>query len=431
MFSLNIKKPSPKPVSMTPLVEYKLSERETIPVRKKDKTTVNVPVSDLSQFFNISMTQGIVYQSQHAAVVEKLKVALHPSPQSEALKVKAFLQNPQNYFTIAHINDVCGYGLIANRDIPKGTVVGIYSGEMLVRTAEEKDGASLDERAYDMGLADNITIDNKVYSFSMRAHKHGDLTRFAPHAPSRGTVLPLGNIDGSQVLTANMEYPLAIIDGKPVRYYVTTEDIKKGQPMLINYGEGYWKRRGNPALFVRKNNQIYTAYYNNQTMQYALSNEVVFAEPLEQKAEMMRVVKGSATRNVQVTQVVVKPKPEVKPEINTLGQVSQQRSTSSVAQALASPSSPSRQALQPPPPSQQSPRYTSNVAQVLADARRAIGASPLAQPKRVRFQSPKRPAVSSVHPRASTLQCSWVNSLRSSDFFVPSLDLPSSSFRLK
>ncbi|GEM_PF-5691815 len=235
--------------------------------------------AEFNQEFGVNLAFGIFYQEQDERLLNTSLRGLKDTP--DAAKVRNFLNNPKHYFDVQYMTTKMGYGLVANQDIPEGTVVGIYSGELVDNPDTSIE--TLNERAYDMGYVGN---------FNLRANKTAGLERFAPHCPSYTDVVFGTKLDKTieldKVVTANMNYPLAIVDGKPIRYYVTTEAIKKGDFCRINYGMGYWTRRGKPDLLVRGLNSYKIAAYSSAKDKYFFTNENISYPAEERKEEKIQ-----------------------------------------------------------------------------------------------------------------------------------------------
>lgn len=281
-----------------PLLEYKFQEQEQIVVRHKDQAPQTISAENYNQLFGVSLSHGVFYDRRYEDEIRALLAkcsALTYLYQDQNHQLKKFLDKPKSYFSICYLNEICGYALVANEDIPAATVVGTYSGLLAIEHPVLKGLLPLSERAYDMGLGDlsPIELDGVSYRLTLRAKKYSDLTRFAIHLPTRKELEELeqagllGSIKSKDVLTENITYPLAVYQGVPVRYYQTTKAIRKGELVGISYGNGYWQNRGRPCLLIRETGSadFRIAYFNKETNRYFLSKESVTTQEKKRPVE--------------------------------------------------------------------------------------------------------------------------------------------------
>jgi hypothetical protein len=260
-----------------PFFEYKFPDKEYVFVQKKGQLRQAMTADEYNRQFNVSLQHGVFYESKQADRAKIVKEAMLQKTdqyQKNNQKLSTYLKNPKNYFSVCHLDDTCGYGLVANEYIPAGTVVGTYSG-MLVMREENEDIAPLVERAYDMGYGQlsPIIYKDKKYYITLRAENVSDITRFAIHLPTQTEVWNLQHqlepdIDAKNILTANIDFPVAIIDGAPIHYYVTTKSIQKGEVAGISYGSTYWNSRDKPHLLIREVECLRIAAFNKEFAQY-------------------------------------------------------------------------------------------------------------------------------------------------------------------
>lgn len=267
------------------LVEFKPVESSTI-VELKDKPPKSLSSVNYNALFGVNLTHGICYNTAYKDTIQLLRAKLAGQNSSNAAEVKAYLNNPQSYFSVRYINTTCGYGLVANKDIPINTVVGIYSGELIIYPADYKEAASSEERAYDMSVY-KTDLNGKRYSLTLRAKNYSDIMRFAIHAPSTAECneLPLADIPKKAVLTSKMIYPFAICDGIPLRYFKTIVSVKKGELVPISYGSGYWSNRGQPNLFVECKEGIKIAKFLPTKDCYKLTDELLPSSTIAPKRD--------------------------------------------------------------------------------------------------------------------------------------------------
>jgi hypothetical protein len=257
--------------------EYEFHDKEYVFVQKQGQLRQPMAADEYNREFNVSLQHGVFYESKHADRAEIVKqVMLKKTHQYKKnnQQLSTYLKNPKNYFSVCHLDNTCGYGLVANEYIPASTVVGTYSG-MLVMREENEDSAPLAERAYDMGYGQlsPVIYKDKKYYITLRAQNVSDITRFAIHLPTPAEVSTLAlqlepSIDAGNILTANIEFPVAVIDGAPIHYYVTTKPIHKGEVAGISYGANYWNNRDKPHLLIREANCLRIAAFNKEVVQY-------------------------------------------------------------------------------------------------------------------------------------------------------------------
>lgn len=117
---------------------------------------------------------------------------------------------------IMHYNQKCGYGIFASNDIPKGHIIGEYTG--IVRRHNFSRIKSDYEYAWGFPPPTKLIIDGKDAA---------NFTRFINH-----------NDDN------NVEMIYIPFEGRWHLAYIAKKEIKKDQQLLANYGSPYWKGRG-------------------------------------------------------------------------------------------------------------------------------------------------------------------------------------------
>jgi hypothetical protein len=262
---------------VAPLFEYKFPQTEYVFVQRPDQPRQPMSVKEFNQCFGTSLVHGVFYDTRQADLIQKIQAIAAASSASYVFQneqLQTYLKNPKNYFSVCYINETCGYALVANEDIPAETVVGTYSGLLVVRRDSE-DMVPRSERDYDMGYSDlsPMQLDDEKFYLTLRAKHYSDITRFAIHLPTATELSAMKDqldpsINVRKVMTANIQYPLATIDGVPIRYYLPTEPIKKGGIAGISYGVGYWINRGKPHLLVREHDRIHVASYDIESQRY-------------------------------------------------------------------------------------------------------------------------------------------------------------------
>jgi hypothetical protein len=281
----------------TNLLPKPIPNPEYILIQDENQKSHKMSIPEFEREFKMNFAQGIFYDTSNAknkALIETI-VATWSShemtSQARDEAVKNFINAPPHYFSLCYLNNLCGFTLVANQDIPARTVVGIYSGEIVTKPSLAGAQFALDDKIYDMSVSynANVTVNGIAYTTSFRAKDYGDLTRFAVHLPTAVDVEMLvrnGELSpalGAKVLTVNMDYNIANINGIPVRFYETLCEIKKNQVAGINYGSGYWARRGHPSLLVcpdeKEYNKIQISQYDSNEQKYIPNEKIITINP--------------------------------------------------------------------------------------------------------------------------------------------------------
>lgn len=256
------------------LMEYKPKKKdEYITVKYDNRVVISFSRELFNKRFGFTLTYGVFYTQNRSLKADRILGSYLESHQSYstpgASEVKKFLDDPQNFFDLRYINKKCAFAITMNKSALLGTITDLYCGELIYWESSLND--SLEDTVYDMSVTSNIRV---------RAKDYGSLSRFAIHAPSKKKVpqLPLGSIDPSHVVTNNHTFTLELHEGKPVHAFRTTRGVNKGELVTIDYGDGYWKRRGWPCLFVKKpsSSLTYIANYSNDTGTYVTDRTKYF-----------------------------------------------------------------------------------------------------------------------------------------------------------
>jgi uncharacterized protein len=116
-----------------------------------------------------------------------------------------------------------GKGLFTDSDIPKGTEIVEYRGELIPwSTAEERIAKGYE--GYVFYISDKLCID--AY-FTPK-----ELARYANDAKG------FGRVDG---LRNNSQYIIKRRDGTRKVFIVASRTIKAGSEILVDYGNDYWR----------------------------------------------------------------------------------------------------------------------------------------------------------------------------------------------
>jgi hypothetical protein len=302
--------------ALKPFIEYKLPSNEVLFQKAGAPYAAPISYAEYNAHCNVNMAHGIFYQPAHQKLVDEL--VNHPRLQGSFFshRAKNFLNDPKNYFAVRYVNRVCGNALIASTFAKKGFPIGVYSSELIFKPYGEAETLSLEARAYDMGLCDRIRLNGKYYTVTLRALHTSDETRFAIHFPTDAEreALPLdSNIPRHKILTANAEFQKMIVDGKPGCYYVPTKDIHPGEFIAINYGSGYWQKRGEPCILVEEDKGYRIAYFNKVKKKYKLSDELIPKNVLPLLMNRQAVESPAERKGMQQAETISVPAQEVKP----------------------------------------------------------------------------------------------------------------------
>lgn len=124
---------------------------------------------------------------------------------------------------IKHINDVVGYGLFANEDIPRGNMIVEYTGTLMK-----------DENPDNQPYATSVSA--RFPKLSLDAEREGNESRFVNHSYKDDH--------------ANAELVTVVHNGLPRNIFVSLggrdqeTGIAKDQQILWDYGYGFWRSRG-------------------------------------------------------------------------------------------------------------------------------------------------------------------------------------------
>lgn len=147
-----------------------------------------------------------------------------------------------------------GRGLFAREDIPKGTCIGIYTGEVY------------SEQEFEQYLMEHVGSDKSYAMYVggrvVDAARKGNLTRYINFSDSQD----------------NAEFVETTLNRKKVVKVITTKNIKAGQQLLINYNTYeeqasryyYFLNPGDGWLSAQEFYQTYQSQYRLEQMPYNL-----------------------------------------------------------------------------------------------------------------------------------------------------------------
>lgn len=193
-------------------------KRHTISLREfEDK--LKIEYIDHLEFEHPDYLRWIVFKCQkqlkkaNARKMNRWALALHK---------KAILTPRYDHIYIRYIDNVLGYGVFANRDLPALTYIGEYTG-VVTRRSPKKTRFNDYVFGYMAGP--------KGTPFIIDAKSKGNFTRFVNHSDS-----------------PNMNSRWVIVGGVTRIIVFTNEFIPKGEQLTYDYGKYYWRSRSAPSL---------------------------------------------------------------------------------------------------------------------------------------------------------------------------------------
>lgn len=198
---------------------------------KRKPTAIYRSRKEILNFFKDS---GIAYlERSRIAWRPLLAKALHQSPyflENEAYFQELSLRYGEQIrradkapLYIAEVDHAVGYGVFAAADIEKEAFIGEYAG--VVQRAEAEAGRALDAGGYESDYswyyldevpgAPDLEINGRLEGNELRFVNHSD-------AP-------------------NLEVEHTLLEGQWVLFFTAARSIRKGEQLLISYGEAYWE----------------------------------------------------------------------------------------------------------------------------------------------------------------------------------------------
>jgi hypothetical protein len=144
---------------------------------------------------------------------------------------------------IRYVSASVGHGAFATRDLKKGEILGIYTGEILLKPRSP---------IFTMWLG------NPVFSLRVDAEFYGNLTRFINHADKK----PEFKVDPfypkkdpkKDILLPNCIYQGHSLFGFNFVTVKASRDIKKDEQLLVYYGNEYWGKKA--KYYLTKRNRV-------------------------------------------------------------------------------------------------------------------------------------------------------------------------------
>lgn len=236
---------------------------------------------------------------------ELLSTGLTEELQSNGHKI---LKNPNEHIVVSNISSDVGHGVFAKSIIPEGLIVAQYKGENVASSAmDPKDVYNFfhqfsekflkeDQRKFEKFLRDKKNIDfarfeilpgevkkaiieefekshagemdlKKAKATIITAKNKGNFSRFINSLPDATQFSDL-----RQIQRAN----LSVVWINDDIYFVTTREIRPGEQLGFDYGDGYWKKdRSNILVFKVGNNEVWSvsqALFNEGSIAYKEKN---------------------------------------------------------------------------------------------------------------------------------------------------------------
>lgn len=136
-------------------------------------------------------------------------------------------------YELRYISPDVGFGVFSRESIKKGDVISLYSGIMTVHKPDSL------EYAFEKKL--------DILNLYLDALQHGNLVRFANHAPS-------ASHHEKHLLTANLDAVTYYVNGIQFVLYTANKEIKKGEQLLVNYGTNFFNDL--PIKRFKKNGRL-------------------------------------------------------------------------------------------------------------------------------------------------------------------------------
>ncbi|KTC64500.1 eukaryotic huntingtin interacting protein B (plasmid) [Legionella adelaidensis] len=206
--------------SKVPKLLYISMEKEAAANQCITITNFNKLVSDLSGF-PFQFSEDVLIETTLFAkdLPQKINGDILIEANQEIMDILLHPPKP-DHSELRLLNAHVGFAVYARRDIEKGELIGFYTG---VKKAS--------------------TPNNTRYMFEytrdslhliLDAHDYGNITRFINHAPDKPPS------PDYQFLLSNLKSRFERINGIEVVLYEAKQPIKKGEQLLINYGNEFF-----------------------------------------------------------------------------------------------------------------------------------------------------------------------------------------------
>ena len=236
----------------------------------------NIAIEEFEKRFNIKSLKEGISQNLDVKILPFDEMAL---PDEMLALMKEQVQKIQKVgfenLVVCQMGEV-GLGVFASKEIPKFTVVCIYSGTIADSSAVKVDDEAMAIRSSSMVISTNSY--RGIGSLMQHLPPRKTSNNFEEHwqfYKNSGTIsyedLRLNdelysiNFDEAienQVQVRNLEKCVLNMNGIPVIAFLTLRDIKKGEQLGIDYNYRYWEARGKtPELFDINGNILPRQFY--------------------------------------------------------------------------------------------------------------------------------------------------------------------------
>lgn len=154
-------------------------------------------------------------------------------------RLVALLKNPKDFsrYELRLISPEVGFGVFSKETIKKGDVISFYTGV--------KSQKNLTTLRYSFRPAEDCL------NMYLDASQYGNITRYINHAPNDNNDVISSQ---SNLIEANIKSDIDYINGIAVVIYIATKNILKGDQLLVNYGEDYFKHA--PMIRFKTNGRL-------------------------------------------------------------------------------------------------------------------------------------------------------------------------------
>jgi thioesterase domain-containing protein len=160
----------------------------------------------------------------------------------------------ESMLALTFMGESIGFGVFARQDIPKHTLVCIYSGEV-------QSGRQVDH---------NLNTHDYVFytgNFRVVAEYFRGMASFMRHLPEDKELFAE---DKDQYASTNVMPEFIVVNEIPMIVLVSLRDIKQHEQIGFSFGADYWKQRGSP-LFFNRNGEVIAKPNEGSSVRMAFS----------------------------------------------------------------------------------------------------------------------------------------------------------------
>jgi len=209
-----------------PIAKYQLKHLSPLIIFNDSRTEVNknfqgtgIDTNVLSEYYRINTNNHFVWTNKTVITPDTEvddEIISEVYTDYKSLNYTSCNQDdPEKSFELRR-KDNMGFGLYAKHDIPAGSVIGEYAGELITKKV------FLDRFYFNVEHGITNYFYDTATSMTIDAGPMGNHTRFINHSCTKENCV-------AKSLTANEVTILTI------------KTIKRGEEILLNYGEGYFK----------------------------------------------------------------------------------------------------------------------------------------------------------------------------------------------